>query len=74
MRKEFGPWQRAALAHPHDAENGPDRACMHVPRKGHSVCLTCDIDEETAQVFGGRCGMCRSGRRVGRGPKRCSPA
>jgi hypothetical protein len=54
VRKEFSPWQRAALAHPHDAEKEePDRACMHVPRKGHSVCLTCDVDEETAQVFGG---------------------
>jgi hypothetical protein len=53
VRKEFGPWQRAALAHPHDAEKEPDRACMHVPRKGHSVILTCDVDEESAQVFGG---------------------
>src|SRR5580704_3208893 len=56
VRKEFSPRQRTALAHPddpHDAKKEPDRACMHVPRKGHSVILTCDVDEETAQVFGG---------------------
>ena len=26
---------------------------MHRPAKGRSVILTCDIDEETAQTFGG---------------------
>ncbi|MGO9047506.1 MAG: hypothetical protein ACLQFW_11540 [Xanthobacteraceae bacterium] len=53
MREEFTPWQRAALAHPHDAEKGPDQACVYVSWKGLGVVLTCDIDEETAQVFGG---------------------
>jgi hypothetical protein len=53
VQKEFSPWQRAALAHPHDAEKEPDQACVHVPREGRSVILTCDIDEETARVFGG---------------------
>jgi hypothetical protein len=51
MREKLTAWQRAALAHPHDAEKEPDRACIRVPRKGHSVILTCDID--AAQVFGG---------------------
>jgi hypothetical protein len=53
MREQFTPWQRAALAHPHEGAKEPDPACVHVPRKGRSVILTCDIDEETAQVFGG---------------------
>jgi hypothetical protein len=55
MKQEFTPWQRAALAHPHDVDlaDEPDPACMYLPAKGHSVILTCDIDAETAQAFGG---------------------
>jgi hypothetical protein len=56
MAKEFTPWQRDALMHPHDCDDGADNppaACMHRPGKGRSVILTCDIDEETAQTFGG---------------------
>ncbi len=32
VQKELSPWQRAALAHAHDADKEPDQACMHVPR------------------------------------------
>lgn len=55
MEKQFGPWQRAVLAHPlHDPVGiKPPPACLHVLRNGHTVILTCDIDEETCQAFGG---------------------
>jgi hypothetical protein len=55
VEKQFSPWQRAALAHPYDVDRDErfDPACMHVPRKGYSVLLTCDIDGESAQAFGG---------------------
>ena len=55
MKKEFTAWQRTALAHPHDVDmtDEPDPACMHLPAKGRSVILTCDIDMETARRFGG---------------------
>jgi hypothetical protein len=45
-------WQRRALTHPHDVDltDEPDPACMP---KGRSVILTCDIDMETARIFGG---------------------
>lgn len=54
-KKEFTAWQRAALAHPHDVDmtDEPDHACMHLPAKGRSVILTCDIVTETAQAYGG---------------------
>jgi hypothetical protein len=55
VKKEFTPWQRAALTHPHDVDvtDEPHPACMHLPAKDRSVILTCDIDIETAQTFGG---------------------
>ena len=54
-KKEFTAWRRTALAHPHDVDmtDEPDPACMHLPAKGRSVMLTCDIDTETAQAYGG---------------------
>src|SRR5712691_6285875 len=44
-----------ALALPHDVDitDEPDPVCMHLPAKGRSVILTCDIDTETAQAYGG---------------------
>ncbi len=55
VRKQFGPWQRAALAHPLDDNSGaePPPACFHALSNEHTVILTCDIDEETCQAFGG---------------------
>jgi hypothetical protein len=55
MQTQFTPWQRAALAHPFDVDRqeATDPTCMHVFNSGHSVILTCDIDEETAREFGG---------------------
>ena len=45
MKKEFTAWQRMALALPHDVDitDEPDPVCMHLPAKGRSVILTCDI-------------------------------
>jgi len=44
-----------ALAHLHDVDlaDEPDPPCMHLPAKGRSVILTCDIDLEAARIFGG---------------------
>src|SRR5712692_3198326 len=55
VKKEFTAWQRMALALPHDVDitDEPDPVCMHLPAKGRSVILTCDIDTETAQAYGG---------------------
>jgi hypothetical protein len=56
FQEQFTPWQRAALAHPHDCdrEAKPPSACMHLLVGGkRSVILTCDIDEESAKTFGG---------------------
>ena len=55
MKQEFTLWQRRALTHPHDVDltDEPDPACMHLPAKGRSVILTCDIDLEAARRFGG---------------------
>ena len=36
-----------------DTTDEPDPACMHLPAKGRRVILTCDIDIETAQAYGG---------------------
>src|SRR5712692_9049356 len=62
MKQEFTLWQRRALTHPHDVDttDEPDPACMHLPAKGRSVILTCDIDTETAQAYGGT-GVARLG-------------
>ena len=55
MKQEVTLWQRRALTYPHDVDltDEPDPACMHLPAKGRSVILTCDIDMETARIFGG---------------------
>jgi hypothetical protein len=54
MKQEFTPWQRRALTHPHDVDltDEPDPACMHLPAKGRSVILTCDIDNGDCRIFG----------------------
>jgi hypothetical protein len=45
MKNEFTRWQRAALAHSRGDEiaDEPDPAYMHLPAKGRSVILTCDM-------------------------------
>jgi hypothetical protein len=55
MKNEFTPWPRAALAPPHDVDlaDKPDLACMHLLVTGRNVILTCDINIELAQTFGG---------------------
>jgi hypothetical protein len=54
MKNGFAPWQRAALAPPHNVEIAaePDLACMHLLVTDRSVMLTCDIVIEIAQTFG----------------------
>jgi hypothetical protein len=55
VKKELTAWQCTALAHPYDVDitDEPDPVCMHLPARGRSVMLTCDIDTETAQAYGG---------------------
>ena len=53
MPKRFTPWQRAALVHRFEGESDPHPACMHKLPDGRSAILTCDIDEESAEIFGG---------------------
>jgi hypothetical protein len=53
MGEEFSATQLAALSHPFDGERAPDSACMwHTPAEGSAI-LTCDVDAETAETFGG---------------------
>jgi hypothetical protein len=53
MKKRFIPWQRAALAHPHEVDlaDEPALTCMHLPVTGCSVMLTCGISIQIAQTF-----------------------
>lgn len=54
MPEKFTPWQLLALAHPHDdRENRPYETCIHRLALDHSVILTCDIDDESIEAFGG---------------------
>ncbi len=55
VRTKFTAMQRRALAHPMtESDARPDPACIwHAPTEDQSKVLTCDIDEQTAAVFGG---------------------
>ena len=54
MGEEFSRAQLAALSHPFDGEGVPNSACMwYAPAEGRSAILTCDVDVETAESFGG---------------------
>jgi hypothetical protein len=53
MREKFTVWQLAALAHPHNGEGAPDPACIHGRPGKRGVILTCDIDDESVERFGG---------------------
>jgi hypothetical protein len=45
--------QKAALAHPFDGVGAPAAACMRRGSGSRSALLTCDVDAETADIFGG---------------------
>jgi hypothetical protein len=45
--------QEAALAHPFDGVGAPAPVCMRRGPGSRSALLTCDVDAETAVVFGG---------------------
>ncbi len=52
--EEFSAAQLAALSHPFDGEETPNSACTwYMPAEGRSAILTCDVDAETAETFGG---------------------
>jgi len=53
MRETFTAWQLTALAHPHNAEDEPHPACIHRLTNDRSVILTCDVDDESIESFGG---------------------
>jgi hypothetical protein len=53
MKEQFTLWQLAALAHPHNGDDKPDAACIHARPGERSVILTCDIDDESAESYGG---------------------
>jgi hypothetical protein len=52
-KEKFTVWQLAALGHPHNGEDAPDLACIHRHPGKHSVIITCDIDDESVESFGG---------------------
>ena len=45
MKKRLIPWQRAALAHPHDVDlaDEPAPTCLHLPAKDRSLILACGM-------------------------------
>ena len=54
MGEEFSAAQLAALSHPFDGEGAPDLArTWYMPAERGTAILTCDIDVETAESFGG---------------------
>jgi hypothetical protein len=53
MADEFSVAQLAALSHPFDGLTTPDPSCIHLGAGGGSAILTCDIDAETMESFGG---------------------
>ena len=53
MKEKFTLWQLAALAHPHTGADKPDAACIHARPGERSVILTCDVDDESAESYGG---------------------
>jgi hypothetical protein len=52
-KEKFTVWQLVALAHPHNGEGAPDPVCIHGRPGERSVILTCDIDDEGVERFGG---------------------
>ena len=53
VKERFTLWQLAALAHPYDGGGEPAHACIHGRPGERSVMLTCDIDDGSAESFGG---------------------
>jgi hypothetical protein len=54
MSERFSTAQKLALAHPFEGNGAPPAACMWRSAAGdRSTILTCDVDEETAEAFGG---------------------
>ena len=53
VKEKFTVWQLAALAHPYNGEEALHPARMHGRPGERSVILTCDIDGETLEMFGG---------------------
>jgi hypothetical protein len=53
VKEKFTLWQLSALAHPHAAEGAPHQACIHRMSNDRSVILTCDVDGESLERFGG---------------------
>jgi len=51
MKKIFTPWQHAAPVHSHDVDraNESDPTSLHLPAKGRSLILTCDMGVAAAQ-------------------------
>jgi hypothetical protein len=52
-KEKFTVWQLVALAHPHNGKDAPNTACIHGRPGKRSVILTCDIDDESSESFGG---------------------
>jgi hypothetical protein len=71
--KKFTAAQFSALSHPlTGGEDAPDEACKRrTSKEGASGILTCDIDDETVETFGGPVWHASALRRCASMPSRC---
>ena len=53
QKEKFTVWQLAALGHSYNGKDEPDPACIHGRPGKRSVILTCDVDDESFESFGG---------------------
>ena len=54
MSEKFSPAQLAALAHPFNGETAPSERCKWFsPSREASGILTCDVDDDAVESFGG---------------------
>ena len=53
MADEFSVAQLAALSHPFNGLTAPDPSCTQALARDRSAILTCDIDVDTIESFGG---------------------
>ena len=52
-KEKFTVWQLTALTRPHNGKDALDPACIHGRPGKRSIILTCDIDDESFESFGG---------------------
>jgi hypothetical protein len=52
-KEKLTVWQLAALAHSYNGKDAPDPVCIQGRPGKRSVILTCDIDDESFESFGG---------------------